>query len=123
MIFFGFEIAEKRWLQMATALLDDATPLICAALRGNPAQVDHLLYCGADPCATNAAGDLALEMVPLCGDRSPSGARICRCMCASDEQVWECRSRVTRQMIMQVRNVSTVFVLADTSVRSFRSSF
>ena len=42
------------------ALLDGATALHCAAIRGNPAQVDHLLLCGADPLAKNAAGGRAV---------------------------------------------------------------
>ena len=52
------------------ALLDEATPLHAAALRGNPAQVDHLLFCKADPMARTAAGDLPFELVPQCSDSS-----------------------------------------------------
>lgn len=52
------------------ALLDEATPLHAAALRGNPAQIDHLLFCKADPMARTAAGDLPFELVPQCGDSS-----------------------------------------------------
>lgn len=88
-------------VQVAEAALDGATPLHCAALRGNPAQTDHLLYCKANPTLKTSAGLLPLELVPLCGDRDSSGARICRCMHASDAEVWECRSRVTREMLMQ----------------------
>lgn len=95
-------------VQIAAALLDGATPMHCAALRGNPAQVDHLLYCGAGACATTTAGKLPLELVPLCGDRDVEGARICRCMSAADQDVWECRSRTARQMIMQVRRCRTL---------------
>ena len=54
------------------ALLDDATPLHAAALRGNPAQIDHLLFCKADPMARTAAGDSPLELVPVC-EEQPSG--------------------------------------------------
>lgn len=43
--------------EAVAALLDGATPLHCAAIRGNPAQVDHLLLCGADPLLPNAAGE------------------------------------------------------------------
>lgn len=69
-------------LETVTALLDGAVPLHCAALRGNPAQVDHLLYCGADATIRTAAGELPVEMVPVCGDRDRSaaggGQRTCR---------------------------------------------
>jgi hypothetical protein len=88
-------------VQLVEAALDGATALHCAALRGNPAQTDHLLYCKADPTLKTAAGLLPLELVPLCGDRDASGTRICRCMHAADVAVWECRSRVTREMLMQ----------------------
>jgi hypothetical protein len=88
-------------MQIAEATLQEATPLHCAALRGNPAQADHLLYCHADATITSASGLLALELVPPCGDRDADRARICRCMNAQDELVWECRSRGTREMIMQ----------------------
>ncbi|KAK9821741.1 hypothetical protein WJX81_001109 [Elliptochloris bilobata] len=87
------------------ALLDGATPLHCAAIRGNPAQVDHLLFCGADVAAATAAGETAAELVPLCGDRGaagqPPGQRACRCMSAADGQVWECRSRLARALVVQ----------------------
>ncbi len=43
--------------EAVAALLDGATPLHCAAIRGNPAQVDHLLLCGADPLLPNTAGE------------------------------------------------------------------
>ena len=43
--------------ETVASLLDGATPLHCAAIRGNPAQVDHLLLCGADPLLPNAAGE------------------------------------------------------------------
>jgi len=51
------------------ALLDGATPLHAAALRGNPAQIDHLLFCKADPMARTAAGDYPFELVPICADK------------------------------------------------------
>lgn len=54
------------------ALLDEATPLHAAALRGNPAQVDHLLFCKADPMARTAAGDYPFQLVPNCNNK-PSG--------------------------------------------------
>ena len=74
-------------LETVAALLDGATPLHCAALRGNPAQVDHLLYCGADATVRTTAGELALELVPICGDRVAGGQRACRCMAATDQEV------------------------------------
>ena len=89
------------------ALLDGSTPLHCAALRGNPAQVDYLLLAGADPLLHNAAGELALELVPVCGERSPlgsgggSGKLSCRCMGPRDQEAWECRSRFARSLIMR----------------------
>ncbi len=78
-------------LEAVAAVLDGATPLHCAALRGNPAQVDHLLFCGSDPGLRTAAGELAIELVPVCGDK-PAGAssRCCRCMGPSDQEV-SCR--------------------------------
>ena len=60
------------------ALLDEATPLHAAALRGNPAQIDHLLFCKADSMARTAAGDYPFELVPNCGDK-PSGATLVLC--------------------------------------------
>ena len=54
------------------ALLDGATPLHAAALRGNPAQIDHLLFCKANPMARTAAGDCPLELVPPC-EEQPAG--------------------------------------------------
>ncbi|EFJ48899.1 hypothetical protein VOLCADRAFT_90642 [Volvox carteri f. nagariensis] len=115
--------------ETVAAVLDGATPLHCAALRGNPAQVDHLLYCGADPTLKTAAGELPIELVPVCGDRatgsgcsgaaaaavaanavvegstspplssSSSSQRNCRCMGPHDQEVWECRSRLARSLI------------------------
>lgn len=57
------------------ALLDGATPLHAAALRGNPAQIDHLLFCKANPMARTAAGDRPLELVPTC-EEQPSGQQL-----------------------------------------------
>jgi hypothetical protein len=82
-------------------MLQGCTPLHCAALRGNPAHINHLLRCGADPMKTSAAGMLPLEMVPLCGDRDANLVRICRCMNEIDAVEWECRSRAAREMLMQ----------------------
>lgn len=59
------------------ALLDGATPLHAAALRGNPAQIDHLLFCKADPMARTAAGDYPFELVPTCGDKVTGGTACC----------------------------------------------
>lgn len=52
--------------ESVAALLDGATPLHCAALRANPAQVTHLLAAGADPTLRTAAGELPMELVPRC---------------------------------------------------------
>ena len=62
--------AEARVISRSAvaALLDEATPLHAAALRGNPAQIDHLLFCKANPMARTAAGDLPFELVPQCSD-------------------------------------------------------
>jgi hypothetical protein len=73
-------------MAVAEALLDGATPLHCAALRGNPAQVDHLLYCGADPTRKTAVGDLPLQLVPRCGGYS-SGVRMCTCLGPAEQEV------------------------------------
>lgn len=54
-------------------------------------QVDHLLYCGADPFAKSGAGELPLEMVLLCGGtyKTTSGRQgwACRCMSSRDAEV------------------------------------
>lgn len=78
--------ADENLLAVAEALLDGATPLHCAALRGNPAQVDHLLYCGADPTRKTAVGDLPLQLVPRCGGYSQA-TRMCTCLGPSEQAV------------------------------------
>lgn len=81
--------ADDNLLAVAEALLDGATPLHCAALRGNPAQVDHLLYCGADPTRKTAVGDLPLQLVPRCGGYSQA-TRMCTCLGPSEQAVrWD----------------------------------
>eukprot|EP00775_Hariotina_reticulata_P008350 gene8350-8535_t len=93
-------IADVELLELVAALLDGATPLHCAALRGNPAQVDHLLYCGADPTLRTAAGQPPLQLVPVCGLVQPGTIqRGCHCLSPLDQEVWECRSQVTRTLI------------------------
>lgn len=74
-------------VESVAALLDGATPLHCAAIRGNPAQVDHLLYCGANPTVRTTAGDLPIELVPVCWEKGQSGARICHCMRQKEQEV------------------------------------
>ncbi|KAL6760662.1 hypothetical protein V8C86DRAFT_1058572 [Haematococcus lacustris] len=87
-------------LETVAALLDGATPLHCAAIRGNPAQLEHLLSCGADPSLRTAAGELPLELVPACGAPQPgSKQRECCCMGVGDQEVWECRSASARSLI------------------------
>lgn len=61
--------AQGTTCSAVAALLDGATPLHAAALRGNPAQIDHLLFCKADPMARTAAGDYPFELVPICADK------------------------------------------------------
>ena len=75
--------AEARVISRSAvaALLDEATPLHAAALRGNPAQIDHLLFCKANPMARTAAGDLPFELVPQCSD-SPSGVILMEPLCS-----------------------------------------
>jgi hypothetical protein len=81
-------MADAKLLDTVAALLDGATPLHCAALRGNPAQVDHLLYCGADPTLRNAAGELALELVPVCGSvNKATRRRQCHCLGPVEQEV------------------------------------
>jgi hypothetical protein len=81
-------MADAKLLDTVAALLDGATPLHCAALRGNPAQVDHLLYCGADATLCNAAGELALELVPVCGSvHKPTRRRQCHCLGPVEQEV------------------------------------
>lgn len=66
-------------LESVAALLDGATPLHCAAIRGNPAQINHLLQNGADPTLKTVCGDLPIELVPVCGDKNQqTGQRSCR---------------------------------------------
>lgn len=80
--------AGAELLDTAAALLDGATPVHCAALRGNPAQVDHLLYCGADPTLRTAAGELAVQLVPVCGRYSKeTGKRQCHCLGPVEQEV------------------------------------
>lgn len=75
-------------LDTASALLDGATSLHCAAIRGNPASVHHLLHCGADPTLRTAAGYTALELVPVCGGISQqTGARQCKCLGPAEQEV------------------------------------
>lgn len=93
--------SSSAMFQVVEATLEGATPLHFAAIRGNPAQADHLIYCNGDPTVKTAAGLLPLELVPLCGDHDAEGGRICRCMHPADADIWECRSRVTREMLMQ----------------------
>uniref|UniRef100_A0A061QIJ2 C3H1-type domain-containing protein n=1 Tax=Tetraselmis sp. GSL018 TaxID=582737 RepID=A0A061QIJ2_9CHLO len=52
----------------AAALLDGATPIHCAAVRGSICQVQYLLGIGADPYVRTAAGELPMELVPVCMD-------------------------------------------------------
>ncbi|GLI59507.1 hypothetical protein VaNZ11_001399 [Volvox africanus] len=102
--------------ETVAAVLDGATPLHCAALRGNPAQVDHLLYCGAEPTLKTASGELPIELVPVCSDGVATASstditaasssavatpvhRNCRCMGPHDQEVWECRSHLARSLI------------------------
>lgn len=96
------ESVSQTHLETVGALLEGATPLHCAALRGNPAQVDHLLSCGADPTIKTAAGDLALQWVPFCGERHPSlNRRCCYCMDTQNQEIWECRSSTARALIVR----------------------
>ncbi|KAL0041632.1 hypothetical protein WJX79_010152 [Trebouxia sp. C0005] len=87
------------------ALLDGATPLHAAALRGNPAQIDHLLFCKADPMARTAAGDYPFELVPICADKVSGGlgrgACGCQCMGRREAEVWQCRSKLARGLIVR----------------------
>jgi len=94
------EPIQQSHFEHVGALLDGAGPLHCAAIRGNPAQVDHLLYCGADPTSKTAPGDLPLQLVPYCGERQQeTNQRMCHCMNERDQEVWECRSSSARALI------------------------
>eukprot|EP00210_Caulerpa_lentillifera_P005795 g5541.t1 len=87
-------------LEKVAAVLDGACTLHCAAMRGNPAQVCHFLSSGADPLQKTVIGDLAIELVPFCGDRSnKSHKKICRCMSDKEQEIWECRSNSSRTLI------------------------
>lgn len=48
------------------ALLEGATPLHCAALRGDLRQTQQLLKIGANAYVRTSAGELPLEFVPIC---------------------------------------------------------
>jgi hypothetical protein len=93
-------MTDAQLREAAAAALDGATPLHCAALLGNPAQVHHLLRCGADPTMRNAAGESPLQLVPACGawDRA-AHRRVCLCLRPAAQEVWECRSRMARTLI------------------------
>ncbi|GMH42583.1 hypothetical protein BSKO_10502 [Bryopsis sp. KO-2023] len=89
-------------LESVAALLDGATPLHCASIRGNPAQVNHLLQRGADPTLKTVCGDLPIELVPVCGDKNQqTGHRSCRCMRIKEQEMWECRSGLARTLIFK----------------------
>ncbi len=79
-------------LQSAAALLDGATPLHCAALRGNPAQVQQLLLCRADPTLRTMAGLLPMQLVPQCHRLPGVGDACCSCLGPKEQQVrcWCC---------------------------------
>jgi hypothetical protein len=48
------------------------------------------------------AGELPLELVPVCGDRCLGNGKLsCRCMGARDQEAWECRSRLARTLILR----------------------
>lgn len=47
---------------MVAALLDGATPLHCAAIRGSPTQIEHLVSHGADLYIPTAAGALTIML-------------------------------------------------------------
>ena len=52
-----------------------------------------MLFCGADPTLRSAAGELPVELVPVCGTVGAVGAdgtmvrRQCRCMSLQDQEV------------------------------------
>lgn len=80
--------ASTSLIDTAAALLDGATSLHCAAVRGNPAGVHHLLQCGADPTLRTAAGELPLQLVPVCGCiNKQSGLRQCNCLSVAEQEV------------------------------------
>lgn len=87
----------------AAVLLDMATPLHCAALRGLPAAVEQLLMSGADITLTTAAGQLPLELVPRCQWRR--GERLCQCQNPSEAILFDgCNVDICRQLLIaQVR--------------------
>ena len=94
------EPPSQSHLDTVAALLDGAGPLHCAAIRGNPAQVDHLLFSGADPAVKTQCGDLPLQLVPFCCEKTAeTGQRICCCMNTKDQEIWECRSSAARSLI------------------------
>lgn len=75
-------------LDTVAALLDGATALHCAAIRGNPAGVHHLLRCDADPTRQTAAGESAVELVPVCGClNKDTRLRQCNCLTAAEQEV------------------------------------
>lgn len=65
--------------EAVAALLDGVTSLHAAALSAAPGLVELLLSLQADPLARTAAGELALELVPVC-DTQDSAGELPRCM-------------------------------------------
>ncbi|KAK9816451.1 hypothetical protein WJX72_000489 [[Myrmecia] bisecta] len=93
--------------ESVAALLDGATSLHCAAVQASPTQVEHLLFCGADPLMRTSAGELALELVPVCAPAPKSAAAAdtpgatCYCSGTAQRAAWECRSQLTRSLIVR----------------------
>jgi len=83
----------------ASALLDGATPLHCAALRGQAAAVEQLLLSGADVTLTTAAGQVPLELLPKC--RWVGGQHTCHCQAPGEAAaLGKCSVDVAWQLLL-----------------------
>jgi hypothetical protein len=104
--------AEAGALQQAVLVqLQGCTPLHCAAMRGNPVLVDVLLAAGASPLIKNELGQVAMELVPVCGSGSGSKSNInassstttsgCRCTNQNVQEPPECLSSSARYKLIR----------------------
>ncbi len=87
--------------ETVAALLDGATPLHCATIRGSPLQIEHLVLHGADMHATTTAGEYPIELIPVCSNSSAVGV-MCQCMGPHDQQVWTCSSAEARKKLCRL---------------------
>ncbi|CAG9465038.1 unnamed protein product [Pedinophyceae sp. YPF-701] len=92
------------------AMLDGATLLHCAAIRGSAALVRRVLQYGGNVSARNTANELPIHCVPNCegtpshaasGDALAGDERLCRCLMPHMRQSTPCTSSAARSALMQ----------------------